>query len=138
MAGFTGGCLCGAVRYTSDVDPAMMGHCHCEDCRRSSGTGHSSHLAVPAEALKLTGALSAYDRPADSGNMVTRFFCPTCGAPVMSRNAARPGLAFMRASTLDDLGVFKPQVVVFTSRAAPWDGIVGLPSFERMPPQMPG
>ena len=134
---FSGGCLCGAVRYICDAQPAMAGHCHCEDCRRSSGSGHSSHLAVPAASVKLTGEVRGYDRPADSGNMVTRAFCPVCGAPVFSRNASMPDLIFLRASSLDDLEVFQPQMHVFTMRAASWDGPgAGLPAFERMPPGM--
>ena len=134
---FSGGCLCGAVRYTCDGEPAMAGHCHCEDCRRSSGSGHSSHLAVPAGTVKMTGEVRGYDRPAESGNMVTRAFCPVCGAPLFSRNAAMPDLIFLRASSLDDLEVFQPQMHVFTARAASWDGPGGgLPAFDRMPPGM--
>lgn len=134
---FSGGCLCGAVRYTCDGEPAMAGHCHCEDCRRTSGTGHSSHLAVPETSVTLTGAVKAYVRPADSGNPVTRAFCPDCGAPVFSRNPAMPGLLFLRASSLDDLEVFKPQMHVFRMRAASWDTPTeGIPAFDRMPPGM--
>jgi hypothetical protein len=134
---FSGGCLCGAVRYVCDGEPAMAGHCHCEDCRRSSGSGHSSHLAVPEASVALTGAVATYVRPADSGNPVTRAFCPTCGAPVYSSNPAMPGLIFLRASSLDDLEVFQPQMHVFAGRAASWDArSPGIPVFERMPPGM--
>ena len=134
---FSGGCLCGAIRYTCDAEPAMAGHCHCEDCRRSSGSGHSSHLAVPASSVKLTGDAKGYDRPADSGNMVTRAFCPDCGAPVFSRNVAMPDLIFLRASSLDDLEVFQPQMHVFVMRAASWDRPgSGIPAFDRMPSSM--
>jgi hypothetical protein len=135
MAGFSGGCLCGAVRYESSADPAMMGHCHCVDCRKSSGTGHGSHLVVPAAAVRVSGEVSAYERAADSGNMVTRSFCPVCGSAVYSTNAAMPGAIFIRASSLDDPEVFKPQVVVYASRAPSWGGIGGgLPTFDLMPP----
>jgi len=115
----------------------MAGHCHCEDCRRTSGSGHSSHLAVPTASVVLSGAVTAYLRPADSGNAVTRAFCPTCGAPVYSKNPAMPDLIFLRASSLDDLEVFKPQMHVFAGRAASWDAPgAGLAAFERMPPGM--
>lgn len=134
---FTGGCLCGAVSYTCSAEPAMAGHCHCEDCRRSSGSGHSSHLAVPEVSVSLTGGISAYARPANSGNIVTRHFCPTCGAALFSTNSAMPGMTFLRASSLDDLEVFKPQMHVFISRAASWDYRHGeLPAFDEMPPGM--
>lgn len=134
---FTGGCLCGAVRYRCAGEAVMMGHCYCEDCRRSSGTGHCSHMAVPEQTLAITGQTSAYERPADSGNEVSRHFCPTCGAPVFSRNAGVPGVIFLRVSSLDDLEVFKPQMHVYVSRAASWDRPQNeLPTFERMPPGM--
>lgn len=115
----------------------MSGHCHCEDCRRSSGTGHCSHLMVPEAALVVTGVLKGYARAADSGNLVERFFCPTCGAAVYSKNPAMPGLVALRASSLDDLAVFKPQMHVYVARAANWDARdPSLPAFDKMPPGM--
>lgn len=134
---FTGGCLCGAVRYTCSAEPSIAGHCHCEDCRRSSGTGHSSHLAVPRNAVAMTGEVKAYARAADSGNVISRYFCPTCGSALYSANPGMPEMVFLRASSLDDLEVFKPQMHVYVSRAASWDHRrEGLPAFERMPPGM--
>ena len=32
-----GGCLCGAVRYEATGEPYNITHCHCADCRKSSG-----------------------------------------------------------------------------------------------------
>lgn len=132
---FSGGCLCGAVRYEANAEPLMAGHCHCEDCRRSSGTGHASHLGVPEAGVSIRGETKGYPRPADSGHIVTRHFCPTCGAPVFSTNDAMPGVIFLRASSLDDLEVFKPQMHVYVSRAASWDRPGGgLSAFDVMPP----
>lgn len=136
---FSGGCLCGAVRYTCEAAPVMAGHCHCEDCRRSSGSGHCSHLMVPESAVALTGQVKGYARAADSGNVVERFFCPTCGAAVFSRNPGMPGLLSIRASSLDDLEVFKPQMHVYVGSAASWDvRDPALPAFDKMPPGMQG
>ncbi len=132
---FSGGCLCGAVRYEVSAEPAIAGHCHCDDCRRTSGTGHGSHLGVPEDAFGVSGEVSFFDKPADSGNVVSRGFCPTCGSAVYSRNTGMPGMAFIRASSLDDPTVFRPQLVVYTKRAAPWDVMdASLPAFEDMPP----
>ena len=92
-------------------------------------------MVVPAAALRITGKVSAYDRAADSGNMVTRAFCPVCGSAIYSTNSAQPGAIFIRASSLDDPETFKPQVVVYASRAPSWGAIGGgLPTFEMMPP----
>ena len=134
---FSGGCLCGAVRYQCDAEPVMAGFCQCEDCRRSSGSGHCGHMGAPEAGLTLSGALSSYARAADSGHVVTRSFCPVCGSPILSRNEAMPGMVFLRASSLDDLEVFKPAMVVYASRGASWDAVgQGLPRFETMPPGM--
>jgi hypothetical protein len=46
-----------------------------------------------------------------------------------------PGMIFLRASSLDDLEAFKPQMHVYAGRAASWDQPgSGLAAFERMPP----
>ncbi len=132
----TGGCLCGAVRYECAAEPVAAGHCHCEDCRRTSGTGHGSHMAVPAAAFALSGEVKTFDKPADSGNVVGRAFCPTCGAAVYSVNSGNKDLVFLRASSLNDLEAFKPQLVVYAAKAASWDLVdSSLPAFEAMPPK---
>lgn len=130
----TGGCLCGRVRYEFGEESGG-GHCHCIDCRKSSGTGHCSHMIVPEPSFSVRGEVKFFDKPADSGNMVSRGFCPNCGSALYSLNAGMPGVVFVRASSLDDPEVFKPQMVVYTNRAASWDhmdrslpGFVGMPS----------
>lgn len=129
----TGGCLCGEVRYDCKEESGG-GHCHCIDCRKSSGTGHGSHMIVPEAAFEVSGNVKFFDKPADSGNMVSRGFCPNCGSPVYSRNSGMPGMVFVRASSLDDLEAFKPQMVVYTDRAASWDHMdASLPRFAAMP-----
>lgn len=130
----TGRCLCSAVRYQC-TDIEMAGHCYCNDCRRSSGTGHCSHMIVPEQGFEISGNLKFYDASSDSGNMVSRGFCPECGSPVYSTNSGMPGKICIRASTLDDPEVFKPQMNVYIGKAPSWDPVdETLPSFDSMPP----
>lgn len=133
-SGFKGVCLCGAVRFESTVDPQIVAHCYCEDCRRSSGTGHCTHIVVPEDAFSVSGEVRFFDRPADSGNMVSRGFCPNCGSAIYSRNSGMPGLVFPRASSLEDPDAVTPQMAVYASRAPAWDRVdPSLPSFPEMP-----
>jgi hypothetical protein len=130
----TGGCLCGAVRYELDGDPIFAGHCHCRDCQKSTGTGHVSVVALPSSAVKMSGKTTAYSVTADSGQVYTRHFCPTCGSLVYGEPAAMPGVMTITAGTLDDSSVFQPQTVIFTRSRPAWDRLdSGLPEFEAMP-----
>ena len=133
---FSGGCLCGAVRYESTSEPTAAGHCHCLDCRKTSGSGHCSHLGVPNKALRVTGDVKFFDKGTDTGNTVSRGFCPVCGSAVYSTNTGFPGMVFIRASSLVDPDVFQPQLVVYAKQAPSWDHMdPSLPSFPSMPPQ---
>ena len=130
---FSGGCLCGDIRYEGDEESGG-GHCQCRDCRLTSGTGHCSHMIVPERAFRVSGDVRFYSSPADSGNIVNRGFCPNCGSPIYSTNEGMPGVVFVRASSLDDPEVFKPRMVVYTDRAAGWDHVdPALPAFAAMP-----
>lgn len=135
---FSGGCLCGAVRYTASGGPQFTGDCYCLDCRRSSGTAHSSHIVMAKSAVAITGKVSGFDKPADSGNIVTRCFCPNCGTPIYSANSAMSDLLFLRALSLDDPEIYSVQMTVYTSRAPSWARIeADAPAFEAMPPRAP-
>ena len=131
---YTGGCACGAIRYEIGAEPVMAGHCQCRDCQRDSGTGHASHMAFPRAAARLSGRATVWEKAADSGNVVGRAFCPTCGAPVYSTNGAMPELLFIRAASLDDPGRYEPKLVVWAKSGYAWDHTdPALPKFERMP-----
>jgi hypothetical protein len=132
---YHGGCRCGAIRYEIALDPMFGGQCQCLDCQREAGGGHASFMAFPAAAVKLTGTPRFYEAKADSGNMVQRGFCPTCGSPVVGRSSGMPDMMTISAGSLDDPGTFKPEFVVYTSRGHAWDRIdPALPSFPKMPP----
>lgn len=129
-----GGCLCGAVRYAVAAPALLAVHCYCLDCRKSSGTGHCTHVVVPAPAFTLEGEVRHYDSPAASGEMVRRHFCPTCGSPLFSTKVAGGELVFLRASSLDDPDAATPQASVYASRAPKWDPVdPALPAFPEMP-----
>lgn len=135
----SGGCLCGAVRYEGTTEPIVQGHCQCRSCQQASGTGHISIMAVPGHAMSVSGELKFYEKPADSGNTVSRGFCPNCGSSVMSRNSGMNDMLFLMAGCLDDPSQFTPMFVVYHSRGQDWDYVdPGLQTFPEMPPQVPG
>ncbi len=120
MTELSGGCLCGAVRYRAMSPPLMAGHCYCTDCRRTGGTSHSTHVVVPQESFALSGQVRCFEKPADSGHLITRCFCPECGTSLYSRNAAMPGMVFLLASGLDEPDRVEPAMTVYAARAPGW------------------
>jgi hypothetical protein len=131
---YKGGCACGAVRYEISGEPVFQNHCQCRDCQQESGTGHGSFLTFMRDGVKLTGAATHWDIVADSGNVKTRAFCPTCGSPLYLTFKAMPQFMAINAASLDDPGRFKPHAVTYAVRALAWDKLdPALQSFAKMP-----
>ena len=112
----------------------MTGNCHCRDCQKASGGPFASALAAPAAAVKITGTLKYYDTKGDSGNTVSRGFCPECGARVFGKSSGMPEMAIILAGSLDDPSWYRPAMDFYTSSAQPWDHMdPSLPKFPKMP-----
>jgi len=85
--------------------------------------------------VRVTGQAKSWRVAGDSGNEKIHAFCPTCGTPVYLTFAAMPDLIAVHAASLDDPGLFNPQVVTYSVRGHAWDTIdFSLRKFERMAP----
>jgi len=117
-----GRCLCGAVRYRCDGEPMMTVICHCNDCQRQTGSPYSLFVAVNHDELHVEGdTLSTFVTVGeDTGERRERKFCSTCGSPIVSILAEAPGIAFIKAGTLDDRSWLKPEMEVWSDSAQPW------------------
>lgn len=132
---FTGGCLCGAVRYEISAEPIMAGRCRCRSCRSLSGAGHSVLAAFPEDAVSVSGQVKGYNWTANSGAAITTEFCPNCGSPLFGRSSGMEGILAVKLGSLNDPNAISPQMEIFTSRALEWDHPAeGLPNFPEMPP----
>lgn len=74
----TGGCQCGAVRYSTSEQPKSE-FCHCGMCRRATGGVFAALASVPKASLRWTRGEPTYFR---SSTVATRGFCPRCGTPL--------------------------------------------------------
>ncbi len=136
MQTFTGGCLCGGVRYTINAEAIFSGKCYCDSCRKLSGSGHNAVFAVPSDTVTSTGLLVEYTRLGGSGEPITRRFCPSCGARITGSATIMPGITLVTASSLDNPELFVSQMSVFTAEAPSWDRPpVDAPAFPGMPPR---
>ena len=116
----TGKCLCGAVRYSIDAAPTATRTCWCRTCQFIGAGSATVNVFFPSEAITVEGTLKGYACRADSGAIVHQEFCPTCGTPVFTQSATRTQVKGVRAGTLDDPELGKPQKVLWVSEAPSW------------------
>jgi len=131
----SGGCACGAIRYTCEADPLFSLNCHRRDCQRESGSAFVPVLVVPRVAFEVTrGTARLFELTADSGHVTARAFCGDCGSPLFGLPGSAPEIVTIRAGSLDEPSAFRPSQDIFTSSAQPWDHMdPDLPKAVRLP-----
>lgn len=131
----SGGCLCGAVRYSTAADPIMTRICWCRLCQYLAAGNGTVNVVLPSAGLQITGPLHDWRSIADSGNVMHRRFCPDCGTHLFSEAEVRPHLVIVRAGTLDDRDLAKPSMNIWTAAAPSWACISdAIPEVPGQPP----
>ncbi len=131
---YTGGCLCGALRYEARGEPTAAGHCYCADCRKASGSGFIPFMGFPSTALRITGESRQFRSKAFRGGDAVRNFCPVCGGLVFGGVVGQSTSHTIYAGSLDDPSSFHPTIAIFTRDRPDWIILPpGLKTFETMP-----
>lgn len=131
---YSGGCQCGAVRYTCTAEAAGTANCFCKDCQGFSGATNVPWFAVPEATVSITGEVNFYQTISDSGRNVRRAHCPACGTPVYGMSEGS-GMIAITAVSLDDPSWYSPAIDIFTASAQPWATMdADTPKFAGMPP----
>jgi hypothetical protein len=136
MTKITGGCLCGAIRYEIDGEPFRIANCHCDDCRKATGSAYATNLFFKEEQIKiLQGTPKKFEHLADSHNTMIKEFCSDCGSQVFGSGANRPGVKNIKVGSIDDARFVKPQVNLYTAHALSCSYIDDeIDNFQGMPP----
>lgn len=127
----TGGCYCGAVRYTvADVfDYALI--CHCSNCRRTTGSAFKPFAGIQRDRLSIT---KGSDRLMVYGDDQTNnTHCATCGSLLFS--VVRDGQwVHVAMGTLIDTPSIRPSAHIFVGSKAAWHQITDdLPQYQEFP-----
>jgi len=115
----TGRCLCGAVSFKLSAEPLLTRVCWCRDCQHLAANG-TVNLLVPADGLTISGPLAEHTKTADSGNEVTRQFCPSCGTHLFAKSSARPQFRVVRVGNLDEPSSVQPSMNIWAASAPRW------------------
>ena len=129
----SGSCLCGSVVYELRGDARRFYHCHCERCRKASGTAHASNIILQLQSITWTAGESltrSYKLP--EAERFTSVFCKTCGAPLP--RVYDGGIAVVPAGSLDHEPGIEPQARIFAGSRAEWScGGDALPCHDTYP-----
>ena len=100
---YTGGCLCGALRYEAEGPPVRAGHCYCGDCRKASGSGFIPFMGFPASVLRFSGQTRISRAKAARGGEAVRNFCTVRGSLVFGGIVGQDDSHTIYAGSLDAL-----------------------------------
>ena len=132
---WTGGCLCGAVRYRAGADPVRAVNCHCPTCRRTCGAAFMTFVHFPAEAFSWTSGQPTRYR---SSAAAERGFCAVCGSTLSMHEAVLADRVQVSLGSLDRPDLVRPDDHVWTSRQLPWLEVVDdLPRFATISDAVP-
>lgn len=101
----TGGCQCGKVRFTAQVDPAEAYLCHCRMCQRATGGFAASFVSVQAGEVTWDGEPDWYA----SSAIAKRPFCACCGTPLGFRFTEGSTKMDLTVGSFDDPSDFRPK-----------------------------
>ena len=122
---WTGGCMCGAIRYRFSQTASEPAMCHCESCRRSAGAPVVTWVTVPTAALLMEDGEPRVYRSSDK---VERGFCPACGTTLTYRHLDYADYVDIATATLDDAQALPPTDQIWTVDRLPYmedvDGLV--------------
>ena len=126
----SGGCACGSIRYQLLSKPMFVHCCHCDDCQRLTGSAFVLNAIIETRAIKLSRGKPNAVRVPRANGAHDIYRCPKCQTAVWSDYGHRPNLRFVRVGTLDDPGLLKPDVHIYTSCKAKWIKLPkGTPAF---------
>lgn len=115
----TGSCCCERVAFKVKDDFGKFFFCHCEQCRKLTGSAHASNLFTsPAniEWIKGEDKVKRYDHPTRS---FSKSFCTDCGSglPFVTQSGK---FLIVPAGSLNEEPSKDPDAQIFCSEQAGW------------------
>ena len=126
---YTGGCMCGTVRYEISGLAVSVSYCHCSSCRRHTGAPVVAMAVFKPEQVRFTGGeRNIYN----SSPGVHRAFCGACGTSLTWEGIGGDlgPIIDIHISTLDDPDQLIPELHFHHGERIKWfDSYDSLPRF---------
>ncbi len=129
----SGSCLCSKVAFEVQGDFESFYLCHCEHCRKDSGSAHAANLFSSSASLRWLRGQDLTTQFTLPSTRHSRSFCSICGSalPTVQMDGA---LLVVPAGSLDTEVSIRPNAHIFAASRANWDQNLELvPLVERLP-----
>ncbi len=115
----SGGCQCGAVKFTATGEPVRAMACHCTTCKLRSGSPYGIGVYFKDEQVEISGGqVQTFTFSSDTtGRWIKNEFCAACGATFSWTLEMRPGLRAIAGGSFDDPDWFKLDAHIWTQSA---------------------
>ena len=116
-------CCCGACAIQVKGEPAIHLVCHCDDCRRRTGSAFGWSAYFPNENVTATiGAFRTYSVTGEAGaeNAQERVFCGTCGTTLFWRGRDFEGLTGIAGGCFSVPPLPEPTLTVSNETRCAW------------------
>jgi hypothetical protein len=131
-ASYSGGCLCGQVRWRATAEPANVRACHCRECQRWTGAPFFARAIFQADAFERAGDLTSWP----TSPRIDRRSCARCGTPMFADPKDPPARFAVSLATMDDPDALRPQAHIWTCEKLDWLVLAdGLPQYEKGAPR---
>jgi hypothetical protein len=120
-----GSCLCGGVKFEFERVAGPFELCHCNKCRKVTGSAYRAGLLVQGKDFRLSdeeNLIKTFEVPfIETPPAYRQCFCGRCGCPVPI--PAHGDSWFVPAGLLDDDPNVRPDKHIYVEFKAPWDTI---------------
>jgi hypothetical protein len=115
----TAACCCGACAITVRDEPRVHGICHCDNCRRRTGSafGWSAYFADD-QVLEQRGDFAEH-RIAGANPQIRRF-CRACGTTLFWTASVFPGMVGVAGGCFVETPLPEPAVTVTDGKRCRW------------------
>ncbi|MEX1668294.1 GFA family protein [Zhongshania guokunii] len=129
----SGSCLCGNVIYEYGGELKKFFLCHCQRCRKNSGSAHAANLFGRGGELVWLQGKDSVSNFKVLGTRHQRSFCSRCGSALPFSSADGESVVIPAGSLNTDIGL-APQAHIFMGSKASWDnGLEDVPRFAGFP-----
>ncbi|WP_343218940.1 GFA family protein [Cerasicoccus fimbriatus] len=130
---YPGSCLCGEVKFEIIGDFESFYLCHCDRCRKDTGSAHAANLfSRTAKMVWISGKNGVRTFTLPSTRHI-KSFCATCGSALPSTQM-KGDLLVVPAGSLNCELPIRPNAHIFLSDKATWDEKLDeLQGFEELP-----